>query len=265
MTHAALRRINLETLLRRAVVKDELLVYYQPQVDIRTGKIIGAEALLRWHNAEEGMIPPDQFIPVAEEIGLISEIGEWVLRQVCQQGMNWIAAGLPSLKLAVNLSLHQFRHGDVAALVAEVLHETGFPPGMLELELTESALMERESEVVLILQRLQDLGVRLAIDDFGTGYSSFAYLKYFPLNILKIDKTFIEDLTEMDDDKEITAAIIGLGHTLHLQVLAEGVETEEQLIFLKEQGCDFYQGYYASPAVSAHDFFNLFQNSPVPK
>lgn len=263
MTHAALRRINLETLLRRAVVKDELLVYYQPQVDIRSGRIMGAEALLRWHNAEEGMIPPNQFIPVAEEIGLISEIGEWVLRQVCQQGVRWIAAGLPPLKLAVNLSLHQFRHGDVATMVADVLHETGFPPEMLELELTESALMEREYEVVLILQRLQDLGVRLAIDDFGTGYSSFAYLKHFPLNILKIDKTFIKDLTVQEDDKEIAAAIIGLGHTLHLQVLAEGVETEEQLIFLREKGCDFYQGYLTSPALSEQAFFTLVKNSTL--
>ena len=261
MTQAALRRINLESLLRRAVIKDELMVYYQPQVDIRSGRIIGAEALLRWHNAEEGMIPPDQFIPVAEEIGLISEIGEWVLRQVCQQGVRWIAAGLPPLKLAVNLSLHQFRHGDIATLVAEVLHETGFPAEMLELELTESALMERESEVVLILQRLQDLGVRLAIDDFGTGYSSFAYLKHFPLNILKIDKTFIEDLAALDDDKEIAAAIIGLGHTLHLQLIAEGVETEEQLQFLREQGCDFYQGYYKSPAIPAPDFVKLLPST----
>lgn len=261
MTQAALRRINLESLLRRAVIKDELMVYYQPQVDIRSGRIIGAEALLRWHNAEEGMIPPDQFIPVAEEIGLISEIGEWVLRQVCQQGVRWIAAGLPPLKLAVNLSLHQFRHGDIATLVAEVLHETGFPAEMLELELTESALMERESEVVLILQRLQDLGVRLAIDDFGTGYSSFAYLKHFPLNILKIDKTFIEDLAVLDDDKEIAAAIIGLGHTLQLQLIAEGVETEEQLQFLREQGCDFYQGYYKSPAIPAPDFVKLLPSA----
>lgn len=263
MTHAALRRINLESLLRRAVIKNELLVYYQPQVNIRTGRIIGAEALLRWHNAEEGMIPPDQFIPIAEEIGLIGQIGNWVLRQACQQGVRWIAAGLPPLKLAVNLSLHQFRHGDVATMVADVLHETGFPPEMLELELTESALMEREYEVVLILQRLQDLGVRLAIDDFGTGYSSFAYLKHFPLNILKIDKTFIKDLTVQEDDKEIAAAIIGLGHTLHLQVLAEGVETEEQLIFLREQGCDFYQGYLTSPALPEQAFFTLVKNSTL--
>ncbi|OAH96970.1 diguanylate cyclase [Methylomonas methanica] len=260
LTQAALRRINLESLLRRALLRQELQVYYQPQIEISTGRIIGAEALLRWHNAEEGAIPPSQFIPVAEEIGLITEIGEWVLTDVCRQGRRWLDAGLPPIKLAVNLSPHQIRHGDIAASTAAILSQTGFPPELLELELTESALMERETEVVLVLCQLQALGVRLAIDDFGTGYSSLAYLKHFPLDILKIDKTFIDDIPQLEDDKEIASAIIGMGHTLRLQVLAEGVETQEQLDFLQEHGCDFYQGYLKSPALAAADFAALLQS-----
>ena len=257
LTDAALRRINLESLLRRALINQELLIYYQPQVEISSGNIIGAEALLRWHNPEEGVIPPSQFISVAEENGLIGEIGEWVLKQACEQGRRWLDAGFRPLKLAVNLSPHQFRHGDIAVKLATILTETGFPAEYLELELTESALMEREREVVLILCRLQALGVHLAIDDFGTGYSSLAYLKHFPLDILKIDKTFIDDIPQLADDKEIASAIIGMGHTLRLKVLAEGVETEEQLNFLKEQGCDYYQGYYKSPAVTAEAFAEM--------
>jgi EAL domain-containing protein (putative c-di-GMP-specific phosphodiesterase class I) len=261
LTEAAKRRINLEALLRRAITKSELQVHYQPQIDIRTGVIIGAEALLRWQSTDEGMIPPSQFIPVAEETGLIGEIGEWVLLEVCRQGQRWLKAGLPPLRLAVNLSPYQFRHGDIVSRVSAILNETGFPAERLELELTESALMARESEAVHILGQLRTLGVRLAIDDFGTGYSSLAYLKRFPLDSLKIDKSFIDDIPELEDDKEIAAAIIGMAHTLRLKVLAEGVETEEQLNFLKEHGCDFYQGYYKSPAVPAETFVALLKPS----
>jgi diguanylate cyclase (GGDEF)-like protein/PAS domain S-box-containing protein len=259
LTDAAKRRINLESLLRRAITKAELQVHYQPQIDLRTGVIIGAEALLRWQSTDEGMIPPSQFIPVAEETGLIGEIGEWVLLEVCRQGQRWLKAGLPPLRLAVNLSPYQFRHGDIVARVSAILNETGFPAERLELELMESALMARESEAVHILGQLRTLGVRLAIDDFGTGYSSLAYLKRFPLDSLKIDKSFIDDIPELEDDKEIAAAIIGMAHTLRLKVLAEGVETEEQLNFLKEHGCDFYQGYYRSPAIPAELFAKLVQ------
>ncbi|WP_427501557.1 putative bifunctional diguanylate cyclase/phosphodiesterase [Methylomonas sp. MED-D] len=259
LTEAAKRRINLESLLRRAITKAELRVHYQPQVDLRTGAIIGAEALLRWQNSDEGMIPPSQFISVAEETGLIGEIGEWVLLEVCRQGKHWLEAGIPPLTLAVNLSPYQFRHGDIVASVVAILNETGFPAERLELELTESTLMARESETVDILRQLRFLGVRLAIDDFGTGYSSLAYLKRFPLDTLKIDKSFIDDIPQLEDDNEIAAAIIGMAHTLRLKVLAEGVETEEQLNFLKEHGCDFYQGYYKSPAVPAETFVGLLQ------
>ena len=263
MTTAALRRISLESLLRRALIRKELMVYYQPQIDISSGAIIGAEVLLRWHNQEEGMISPSQFIPVAEETGLISQIGEWVLKKACQQGRQWLDSGLPPLKIAVNLSLHQFRHGDIATTVEDILKETEFPPEQLELELTESALMEREPEAMIILGRLRALGVRLAIDDFGTGYSSLAHLKRFPLDILKIDKSFVDDIPELEDDCEIAAAIIGMAHTLRLKVMAEGVETEEQLNFLKGRGCDYYQGYYKSPAIPAERFASLFKTESV--
>ena len=261
LTIAARRRLNLEALLRRAVTNQELKLYYQPQVDMASGRIIGAEALLRWQHAVEGFISPDQFIPVAEETGLIGEIGEWVLREACQQGQAWLAAGLPVLKLAVNLSSHQFRHGDICATLKTVLQDTGFPAQRLELELTESALMEREAEAVLILQKMRDLGVHLAIDDFGTGYSSLAYLKRFPLDVLKIDKVFITDIPQNEDDKEIAAAIIAMAHILRLKVLAEGVETQEQITFLQQTGCDSYQGYYMSPALPAADFAALVQRS----
>ncbi|QSA97756.1 EAL domain-containing protein [Methylococcus sp. EFPC2] len=257
LTYAARRRIKLESLLRRAIANDELRVYYQPQIEIASGRIVGAEALVRWHHATEGLIPPSQFIPVAEETGLIAMIGGWVLREVCRQGLRWIEAGLPPLKLAVNLSSHQFRHGDISATVANVLSETGYPPACLELELTESALMEREAEVVEILLSLRALGVRLAIDDFGTGYSSLAYLKRFPLDVIKIDKTFIEDIPKQQDDREIAAAIVAMGHILRLKVLAEGVETAEQLDFLRTQGCDYYQGHYHSAAMSPEAFTTL--------
>ena len=263
LTQAARRRLNLEALLRRAMNNQELQVYYQPQVDLDSGCVIGAEALLRWLHESEGMIPPDQFIPIAEETGLIAGIGEWVLQQVCQQGQAWIAAGLPALKLAVNLSSHQFRHGDISATVAKILRQTGFPAELLELELTESALMEREGETVVILQNLQKLGVLLAIDDFGTGYSSLAYLKRFPLDVLKIDKAFITDIPQDEDDKEITAAIIAMAHKLRLKVLAEGVETTAQIDFLRQQGCDFYQGYFMSPAVPAIEFEKLIAQKNI--
>lgn len=257
LTQAAIRRIHLEDLLRRAVAKKELMVYYQPQIDFHSGEIIGAEALLRWWHPEEGFIPPSLFIPIAKETGLIGEIGEWVLSEVSQQGQCWLEDGIKPLSLAVNMSFHQFRHGDIVASLSAILHETGFPAEYLELELTETAVMKREAESVQILRSLKTLGVGLAIDDFGSGYSSLAYLKTFPLDKLKIDQSFIDDIPKSEDDKEITAAIIAMGHTLRLKVLAEGVENVAQLNFLKGQGCDSYQGYYKSPALPAEEFVKL--------
>ncbi|MEQ1636783.1 MAG: EAL domain-containing protein [Methylococcales bacterium] len=254
LTRTARERIELEARLRRAITQNYLRVYYQPQIDMISGLIVGAEALVRWQDPIEGLILPARFIPVAEQTGLITALGAWVLRETCRQGRQWLDEGLPPLNLAVNVSLHQLRQGDINNLVATVLAETGFPAGYLELELTESGLMERALEAVELLNNLRTQGVRLAIDDFGTGYSSLAYLKRFPLNVLKIDKSFIDDIPNHKDDMEIAAAIVAMGHTLGFKVLAEGVETQEQLNFLKAQGCDLYQGYLCSRPLPANDF-----------
>ena len=262
LTAAARERIAMESSLRRALDQNEFFLYYQPQVDIPTGRIIGAEALLRWLDPQEGMIPPSRFIPIAETTGLICAIGKWVLKECCSQGMRWIQAGLPEFTLAVNVSSHQFLQKGLVETVAQTLSESGFPAIYLELELTESALMSREKEAVETLNSLRDLGVRLALDDFGTGYSSLAYLKRFPLDVLKIDKSFVDDIPDSQDDKEIAATIIAMAHTLRFKVLAEGVETKAQLAFLQEQGCDAYQGYWKSPPLPADEFAKLFLSNP---
>ncbi len=259
-TLAARERIALETRLRRAIEQQELRVYYQPQVDIASGRIVGAEALVRWQDPTEGLIPPLRFIPIAEETGLILEIGEWVLRETCRQGRRWLDAGLPPLTLAVNVSPQQFRRGDISTLVATVLSETGLPAEYLELEMTESGLMENQDNVMELLNALRTQGVRLAIDDFGTGFSSLAYLKHFPLDVLKIDKSFIDDIPHLQDDMEIAATIIAMGHILGFKVLAEGVETAAQLEFLREKNCDTYQGYILSPPVPAEAFARLLRD-----
>jgi diguanylate cyclase (GGDEF)-like protein/PAS domain S-box-containing protein len=259
LTLAARERIALEARLRKAIELHELRVFYQPQVDIATGQIIGAEALVRWQDPIEGLVGPAGFIPLAEETGLILEIGAWVLRETCRQGKHWLDAGLPAITLSVNVSAHQFRRSDVCALVTTVLTETGFPAEQLELEMTESGLMERQDKVMALLNELRALGVRFAIDDFGTGYSSLAYLKHFPLDSLKIDKGFIDDIPHLQDDMEIAATIIAMGHMLGFKVLAEGVETAEQLAFLQDKGCDAYQGYLKSKPVPAEEFVELLR------
>lgn len=254
LTVAARERIEIEFRLRQAIDKNELRVFYQPQFEIATGEIIGAEALLRWQTAGGKLIPPCKFIPIAEETGLINLIGCWVLKQACLQGKQWLDEGYPALRIAVNLSPQQFLHNDICEFVTQTLAETGFPAHYLELELTESALMKREKEAIEILNRLHNLGVHLAIDDFGTGYSSLAYLKAFPLDTLKIDKSFIDDIPKDNDDMEITATIIAMAKNLRMQVIAEGVETAEQMAFLRSRHCDFYQGYYSSKALDTHAF-----------
>jgi diguanylate cyclase (GGDEF)-like protein/PAS domain S-box-containing protein len=259
LTINARERIALESRLRRAIEQGELRVFYQPQVDIASGRIVGAEALVRWQDPVEGLIPPNRFIPIAEETGLIIAIGEWILRQTCRQGRQWLDAGLPPLTLAVNVSPQQFRRGNICDLVASVLMETGFPAKQLELEITETGLMENQANATGILNCLRGLGIRLAIDDFGTGYSSLAYLKHFPLDLLKIDKSFIDDIPHLQDDMEIAATIIAMGHTLGFKVLAEGVETTAQLVFLQEKGCDMYQGFLKSRPLPPEEFAALLQ------
>ncbi len=259
LTRATQDRLSLESRLRRALEHEELQVYYQPQVEIASGRIVGAEALVRWLDPEAGMIMPERFIYIAEESGLIIQLGEYVLRTACRQAKAWSDAGLSALRLAVNLSTRQFAHPDLAGQILGVLHETGYDPKRLELELTESALMSEGGDAAALLNQIKTLGVRLALDDFGTGYSSLSYLRRFPLDTLKIDKSFVRDIPRHRDDMEIATAIIQLAHILGFTVLAEGVETEEQLSFLRERGCDFYQGYLFGKPVPAAEFIQLLK------
>ncbi len=259
LTIAARERIDLEVKLRHALTHGELRVFFQPQVDIASGRVVGAEALVRWQSPQEGLIPPARFIHTAEVCGLIDEIDNWVLRETCRQGQRWLAAGFPPLTLAVNLSPYQFLKGGIDETVAKVLRDTGYPAEHLELELTESALMQREAQAISILHKIRGLGVRLAIDDFGTGYSSLAYLKLFPINVLKIDKRFIDDIPLHRDDMEIVNAIIAVAHALRLTVLAEGVENDQQLAYLKSRGCDLFQGYLFGPPMPADEFEKLLR------
>ena len=264
LTAQARQRLVLESRLRQAIKKQQLRCYYQPQLDIKTGSIIGAELLLRWQDPELGFISPDLFIPLAESSGLIHLIGQQVLQQACIQGQAWLNEGLPPITLAVNVSVQQFGRGDLEQQVKMVLAESGFPARLLELEVTESALMLDEEKVVLTMQQLRETGVRLAIDDFGTGYSSLAYLQRLPLDILKVDRRFIANMTANTDDRQIAKAIIELGHTLRFEVLAEEVETAEQLALLQDMACDYYQGYYFSKAVPAEEFRRLLlQQQPA--
>lgn len=261
MTQAARERLALEARLRRALELGHMRLFYQPQVDLRTGRLTGAEALLRWHDPEEGLISPARFIPVAESSGVIGPLGLWVLGEACRQGQAWREAGLPELTIAVNVSLHQFLLTDIAGETAQVLETSGFPAHLLELEITESALAEKPEEALAVLSRLRDLGLRLAIDDFGTGYSSLAHLKRFPLDLLKIDRGFIHDIPNSGDDMAISSSVIALGHAMGLKVLAEGVETQEQLSFLQDKGCDFFQGYFCSRPLPAEDFARLLEKA----
>ena len=257
LTRAAQERIALEVRLRRAIEQDELHMLYQPQIDLNSGQIIGAEALVYWQDPIDGLVPPLGFIPIAEESHLIVEIGEWVLRETCKQAKQWLDSGLFPITMAVNVSSHQFRRSDINALVASVLQETGLPAGQLELEITESGLMENHDLAMDILNNLRHQGIRLAIDDFGKGYSSLSRLKYFPVDVLKIDKSFIEKIPFNKDDMEIATTIVVMGHNLGFKVLAEGVETPEQLEFLREKGCDAYQGYIKNSPLSAKAFAEL--------
>ena len=257
LTQKARERINLENRLHKAIEQQQFRVYFQPQIDIKTGLVKGAEALVRWYDPEYGCIMPEQFITLAEETGLILEIGKLVLRQVCILGKQWLDSGLSAVTLAVNVSPYQFSRVDIDTLVSEILAETGFPAQYLELEITESGLMDNQERALSILNSLHKKGIRLAIDDFGTGYSSLAYLKYFPLDVLKIDKTFIDDIPFLQDDVAITSTIISMARHLGLQVLAEGVETIAQLQFLQNQGCDIYQGYFYSKPLPQKEFETL--------
>ena len=246
MNNKAREQLALETDLRKALAKDELLLYYQPQVDLHTGECIGLEALIRWQHPQLGLVPPNQFIPLAEETGLICPIGDWVIRTACEQHQTWCAAGLPPMRIAVNLSMRQFQQRDLVKMIAQTLQATQTQPCYLELEITESIAMQDSEFTVAVLQELRQMGIQIAMDDFGTGYSSLNSIKHFPLHTLKIDQSFVRDLIVDPSDAAIAKAVIALGQGLHLKVLAEGVETVEQLECLRTLGCQSAQGYLFS-------------------
>lgn len=258
MEHSISEHVRMENDLRRAIERNELEVFYQPQARVTDGRIIGAEALLRWRHPTRGMVSPMEFIPLAEETGLINSIGEWVLRTACAQLQSWLQVGLPPIRIAVNLSVKQLLKKNFADTVEQALADTGLSPSLLELEITESTLMENAQDTLEALHRLRSLGVRLSIDDFGTGYSSLSYLKRFSVDIIKIDRSFVRDVPHDADDASIVTGIIALAHSLRLDVVAEGVEREAQLHFLKEQACDLMQGYSLSPPIPAEKFMHEF-------
>jgi diguanylate cyclase (GGDEF)-like protein/PAS domain S-box-containing protein len=257
LRHAGL---GIESKLRRAIERDELLLHYQPKVDIKTGAIVGAEALVRWRNPELGLVSPADFIPLAEETGLIVPIGEWVLHSACTQAAAWHRQGYP-IGIAVNLSARQFRLKNLCELVKETLADCALDAGSLEIEITESMIMHRPEQTVATLQQLHDIGVKLSVDDFGTGYSSLSYLKRFPVNNLKIDQSFVRDLHNNADDAAIVRTVIALAQSMNLKTIAEGVETEQQLIYLAGLHCDEYQGYYFSRPVPPTEFLRLLQGA----
>jgi predicted signal transduction protein with EAL and GGDEF domain/DNA-binding response OmpR family regulator len=257
MNATALEKLSLESQLRKALEREEFLLNFQPKIRASTGAIVGLEALIRWRHPELGVVPPSQFIPLAEESGLIVPIGEWVLRSACLQNRQWQARGYAPLHVAVNIASPHFRQGGLSASIAAALRDSGLDPALLEVELTESMLMQGVDETLATLSKLKDMGVRLAIDDFGTGYSSLSYLKRFPLDALKIDRSFVKDLPRDAEDAAITKAIIAMAHSLKLEVVAEGVESAEQLAFLQQHGCDLVQGFLFSRPVSAADLSAL--------
>ena len=261
MNVRAIKRQSLENGLRHALERQEFVLHYQPTMNLETGAIVGVEALIRWRHPHLGLVPPAQFVPVAEECGFIVAIGRWVLREACRQARAWQDAGLPPMRIAINVSAAELRDKDFVAGVSAILTETGLESRYLELELTETYLMQDSTSTAAVLQALKDTDVQLALDDFGTGYSSLSHLKRFPIDTLKIDRSFVRDLTTDADDASIVSAVISMGKSLHMRVVAEGVESREQLAFLHEQSCPEGQGYYFSRPLVAKEFAKLLGRS----
>ena len=254
MSIRVLQRRQLEHDLRLALERDEFHLDYQPIVSLSSGRVSGMEALIRWNHPEQGLVPPGEFIELAEDTGLIGPIGEWVLKAACRQAQEWLNRGLPNLRMSVNLSTQQLKHGVSAETIARVIEQTQFPVDLLTIEITEGLVMEDTEEAIAWLNALRDLGIRLSIDDFGTGYSSLSYLKRIPAQTLKVDRSFICDVTEDKADQALVSAIVALAHGIGLEVVCEGVETEEQLDFIKSLKCDYVQGYYCSQPLSKSEF-----------
>jgi EAL domain-containing protein (putative c-di-GMP-specific phosphodiesterase class I) len=257
-------RVSLESDLHAAIDAGQFELHYQPKPDTESGDVYSAEALIRWRHPERGLIAPEEFIPLAEECGLINEIGAWVLREACRQCSQWQRNGLPTLRVAVNVAATQFRRGDLLDVIRDALESAGLEARFLEIELTESAVMTNPEESAAILQQLSRMGVLVSVDDFGTGYSSINYLRRFPIDKLKIDRSFVRDL-DCEVDASIVQAIISLAHSLKLKVVAEGVETPDQLRFLRALGCDQYQGFHFSPPLPADQFAELLRGWQRPE
>jgi predicted signal transduction protein with EAL and GGDEF domain len=267
LTEKAQHYLSMETRLRKALSNNELRVFYQPLIDLATGRCKGVEALVRWHDPQVGLVPPMAFIPHAEQSGLIKPLGEWVLQQAITDFQGWLAQGIDLGVLAVNLSPRQFTEAGLVQRIAKILEDNHFDAQRLELEITETALISRGDQAECDLHALKALGVALAIDDFGTGYSSLAYLKRLPIDKLKIDRSFIKDLPDDVTGGEIVAAVIAMGKAMHLEVLAEGIETAEQQAFLTQQECTTGQGYWFSRPVPANELLKVYRtsNQPIPQ
>jgi EAL domain-containing protein (putative c-di-GMP-specific phosphodiesterase class I) len=259
MNARALERLKLETQLRRALERNELLPFYQPKVDLKTGHVVGAEVLLRWQNPERGFISPVEFIPLAEETGMIIEFGEWILNAACKQNKEWQHLGFPPIRVAVNVSAQQFRDGRFLGVLRRALQASALDARFLTLELTENTIMENAQENLDTLHAIQEMGVELSVDDFGTGYSSLSYLKQLPLNELKIDRSFILGIRSEHDDAPIVTSIISMAHSLNLRVVMEGIETNHQLVFSRDRGCDQYQGFLFGKPAPAPKFVEFFK------
>jgi diguanylate cyclase (GGDEF)-like protein len=265
--------LQMESCLAKALVQDELLLYYQPQIDLKSGRLVGVEALLRWQRPGHGLVSPGDFIPLAEATGLILPMGEWALRAACEQAVAWKKQGLPPILMAANISPRQFHQPGLAEQVKGILQETGMDPSFLEIEITESTIMTDVDRAIRTMREINSMGVRLAIDDFGTGYSSLGALKLFPIQKLKVDQTFVRNLATDSNDAAIAASVIALAKTMHLEVIAEGIETEAQLAFLRKKKCHQGQGYLFSRPVPAEECSKLlaspklsfFNTSPGPR